>query len=133
MIVGSILDRMFSMVNWLFEAYQNLNKWLISRWMVISRKYDFDEHATYCGLEGLHTPIDCNRAYHEQRYRGALSLLFSCSSNHLIHNYLHNRRAKAPNYFHEKKYFSSWKKIIIFMKRNISLHEDNSVMMFYWD
>ena len=75
--------------------------------MVISRKYDFDEHATYCGLEGLHTPIDCNRAYHEQRYREALSLLFSYSSNHLIQNYLHNRRTKAPNYFHEKKYFSS--------------------------
>ena len=124
---------MFPMINLPMDAWRFPNTWLASGLMIVSRKWDYAEHATYCTLEGLHTPIDCNQAYHKQHRTKAFSLFFSSVSNHLIHNHLRNSKAKAPNYLHEEKYFSSWKKIIIFMKKNIFLHEDNSVMMFYWE
>ena len=124
---------MFPMINLPMDAWRFPNTWLASGLMIVSRKWDYAEHVNYCTLVSLHTPIDYNQAYHEQHCTKAFSLFFSSVSNHLIHNHLHNRRTKAPNYLHEEKYFSSWKKIIIFMKKNIFLHEDNSVMMFYWE
>ena len=127
------LDRMFPMINLPMDAWRFPNTWLASGLMIVSRKWDYAEHTNYCTLESLHTSVYCYRAYHEQHRTKVFSLLFLSVGNHLFNNHLRNSKAKAPNYFHEKKYFSSWKKIFIFMKRNISLHEDNSVMMFYWD
>ena len=124
---------MFPMINLPIDAWRFPNTLLASGLMIVSRKWDYAEHVTYCTLDGLHIPTDCNRAYHEQHRTKAFSLLFLSVGNHLFNNHLRNSKAKALNYLHDEKYFSSWKKIIIFMKRNIFLHEDNSVMMFYWD